>query len=827
MQRYDPATIEPKWQKIWAKTKLYEVSEDDSRRKVYATPMLPYPSGEGLHVGHVRNYSIADAVARYHRQQGKNVMSNMGWDSFGLPAENYAIKTGIPPWETIATNVKRFKTQLMRLGISYDWSREINTSDPDYYRWTQWIFLQLFKHDLAYQAENWQWWCPKCKTVLANEQVINGCCWRHEDTEVSKKLLKQWFFKITDYADELLDATDDLDWPEHIKTMQKNWIGRSDGAEIKFAIQPGKKTGAKKSVTVFTTRPDTLYGATFLVLAPEHPLVSKLTVESQKSKVERYVKQAQAKSDIERQETDRDKTGIDTGATAINPVSGEPVPVWIADYVLMGYGTGAIMAVPAHDERDYAFAQTYKLAVVPVIQPPTEADEECYSGEGQLINSDKYNGLDSAQVREDIVANLAQQKLAAVKTNYKIRDWLISRQRYWGAPIPIIHCDKCGAVPVPEADLPVELPKVENFAPTGATTSVLAGVEDWVNVACPACEGPAKRETDTMDGYACSSWYMLRYTDPHNNKQAWDPAKANYWLPVDYYFGGDHAVSHLLYFRFWQRFFARQGWVDEPEPVKRLVFNGYIYAADGTKMSKSKGNVVDPLEVVDSGYGADALRLFELFAAPYDQDVAWNPRGVPGTHRFLQRVWTLVNGFVEAAEADEIATVDNQAEHETRLLQAIHRTTKKVTDDMERLSFNTAIAAMMEFTNTANQIAKDLPFGADSDSWRTSLEMLLSLLAPFAPHISEELWSMLGHDQSIHIDSWPAWDEDYIKAEMLSIVVQVDGRLRANIEVPVDTPMAEQVKIAKLETNVANHLKGKTVSRTVEVPGRLINFVTK
>lgn len=820
MNKYDPATIELKWQKVWEETGLYEVTEDPERPKIYATPMLPYPSGAGLHVGHVRNYSIADTVARYHRQQGKNVMSNIGWDSFGLPAENYAIKTGTPPWESTKTNIKRFKKQLKRLGISYDWSREIDTSDPEYYRWTQWIFLQLYKHNLAYQAESLQWWCPECKTVLANEQVVNGRCWRHEDTDVIKKQLKQWFFKITDYADELLDATDDLNWPEHIKTMQKNWIGRSQGAEVDFISEAGK-------ISVFTTRPDTLFGATFLVLAPEHPLVDKITDKAELKKVKSYVESAVKKSDIERMDEDREKTGVFTGGYAKHPLIGDDIPVWVADYVLPSYGTGAIMAVPAHDERDWQFAKKFKLPIKAVFTQKQGDEKSWYSGEGIMKNSDSYDGLDTAQARDQIVKDLNKKKLARNQTNYKIRDWLISRQRYWGAPIPMIHCAKCGVVPVPEEELPVILPKVEKFAPTGGATSVLATVDEWVNVSCPSCLSPAKRETDTMDGYACSSWYMLRYTDPHNQQQAWDSEKANYWFPVDYYFGGDHAVSHLLYFRFWHRFFADQGLVEVKEPVKRLVFNGYINAADGSKMSKSKGNVVDPLEVIDSGYGADALRLFELFVGPYDQDVDWNPGGVPGTYRFLNRVWILVQSFIEAADENETVTVDNQSEHETRLLQASHKTIKKVTEDIERFSFNTAVAAMMEFVNTANKIAEDLPFGANSNSWRESLEKLVTLLAPFAPHLSEELWHELGHERSVHLDNWPAWDEKYIQAATKTIVVQIDGKVRANLLLPAEASMKEAIKTAKQEENVARHLGDKTIVRTIEVPDRLINFVTK
>jgi len=816
MQRYDPATIEPKWQKIWADSRLYEVGEDSQRTKIYATPMLPYPSGSGLHVGHVRNYSIADTVARYHRQLGSNVMSNIGWDSFGLPAENYAIKTGTPPWETTEQNIRQFKKQLKRLGISYDWSREINTSDPAYYKWTQWIFTKLFEAGLAYQAESWQWWCPECKTVLANEQVVGGCCWRHEDTAVIKKRTKQWFFKITNYAEVLLDEIDNLAWPQSIKAMQRNWIGKSTGAELVFKVD-----GHDLIIPVFTTRPDTVFGATFLVLAPEHEAVVQLTAPEQKTEVEAYVAEAMRHSDVERQDEARPKSGVFTGSYALNPANHAKVPIWVADYVLMGYGTGAIMAVPGHDKRDFAFAQQFELPVQFVVEAETK--EQIYEGEGKLKNSGQYDGLDTPAAREAIVADLSQADLAAEKVNYKIRDWLISRQRYWGAPIPIIHCAECGAVAVPEADLPVELPQIKNFAPTGKGTSVLADQADWVKVKCPKCGGDARRETDTMDGYACSSWYMLRYTDPHNSAAAWDPQKANYWLPVDYYFGGDHAVSHLLYFRFWNHFFADQGWIDQDkaEPVKRLVYNGYINAADGSKMSKSKGNVVDPLEVIDSGYGADALRLFELFIGPYDQDVSWNPSGVPGTYRFLQRVWKLVDAFLGSAD-EEPKEVDNQAELATRLLSATHKAIKKVTEDLQRFSFNTAIAAQMELVNTMNALKKELPM--NNPAWRQALELELILLAPFAPHISEELWQAMGKDGSIHVDTWPQWDAQLVKEELLTIVVQVNGRVRANLSVAAGTDMDHVIKQAMAEPNVKKHLTAQP-SKTVTVPDKLINFV--
>lgn len=816
MNRYDPKVIEPKWQRVWEETRLYEVTEDHAKQKIYATPMLPYPSGAGLHIGHVRNYSIADTLARFYRQRGYNVMSNIGWDSFGLPAENYAIKTGTPPWETTQTNIKNFKKQLQRLGMSYAWEREIDTSDPSYYRWTQWIFIQLFNAGLAYQAESLQWWCPDCKTVLANEQVVGGCCWRHEDVQVIKKRLMQWFFKITDYADTLLKAIDDLDWPQHIKTMQRNWIGRSEGAEIDFAV-----VNSPNKITVFTTRPDTLFGATFLVVAPEHELLETVT----ESEVLEYIRQSVKKSDIDRMDQDREKTGVFSGLYAINPLTKQQIPIWVADYVLAGYGTGAIMAVPAHDERDWAFAKKYDLTITFVFDQDGMDGTGCYAGEGIMKNSGEYDGMTTAEARDKIVADLAKSKQARATTTYKLRDWLISRQRYWGAPIPIIHCPSCNQVAVPEQDLPVMLPKVHDFTPTGTSLSVLAAEDEWVQVQCPKCGGKARRETDTMDGYACSSWYMYRYADPKNQNSAFSLEKVNYWFPVDFYFGGDHAVSHLLYFRFWHRFFVDRQLISQniTEPVKRLVYNGYINAEDGRKMSKSLGNVVDPLDIINSGYGADALRMFELFIGPYDQDVIWNSKGVPGTYRFLQRVWKLYHNYLAAAELGTAASIDNQAELETRAESILHKTIKKVTTDLERLSFNTAIASLMECMNHLTKISDDLPL--NSVIWRSILERLLQLLAPFAPHISEELWFALGHDASIHISGWPSWDDNLLRDELKTIVVQINGKMRSSITIQADTSMDEAIEVAMLEPTVSKYLNGKKINNTIKVDGKLINFV--
>ncbi|HWZ65253.1 MAG TPA: class I tRNA ligase family protein [Patescibacteria group bacterium] len=982
MQRYNPKDIETKWQKNWQTDSTYSVDlKDTTKPKFYGFAMLPYPSGTGLHTGHVRTYTLADVTVRAKRQQGFNAYNPIGWDAFGLPAENYAIKTGISPKETIAKATDRFREQLSRIGMSHDWDKEINTSNPEYYRWTQWVFTKLFEHGLAYQKESSQWWCSLDKTVLANEQVINGKCWRHDgpnDPLVTKKSLKQWFFKITDYADELLEATDDLDWPNSIKTMQKNWIGRSKGAEVAFTLADNTS-----KITVFTTRPDTIFGATFLVLAPEHPLVQKLTKNEQSKEVKKYVVEAEAKSDIDRMDTGREKTGVFTGSYAINPANDQKIPIWIADYVLMGYGTGAIMAVPAHDERDHDFAKKFELGIVPVVTPiffwdeidnysnaidrPTAnaigydpktkkycvldwyesfrkdigydwpgggmskdetveqaavrefAEETGYAdvsvekvltpvlsayymneagavkravksivilhvnsmtqnseigsddyeknsykvrwltqeeiianqnspinraisefafnktihvGEGSLINSGSYNGLDSSEAREKIVADLAKKGVAQEKVNYKIHDWLISRQRYWGAPIPIIHCAKDGAVAVPESELPVILPEVKSYQPTGEGTSVLADVKEWVNTTCPKCGGPAKRETDTMDGYACSSWYFMRYLDPHNDKQAWDPAIIKNWMPIDFYNGADHAVSHLLYARFWMRFFYKLGLVGTPEPVKRLVYNAYILATDGTKMSKSKGNVVDPLEVIDSGYGADALRVYEMFIAPYDMEAPWNTQGVPGCYRFLRRFWDLAQAHIEATGSPIVAGDDGKAvgtsqealepATENAILQVTHKTIKKVTSDIENVKFNTAIAAMMEMVNDLYKFKTATMSGK---AWRTSLESLAQLLAPFAPHMCEELWHQLGHKDSVHKDHWPTWDDKFLAEKTAKIVVQINGKLRATLELPSDSSQ-DAVQAAAFEhERIQELMADQKPKRIVYVPGRLLNIV--
>ncbi len=950
MKRYNPSDIEPKWQATWDEQKVNEVTIDDTRQKLYVAGMFPYPSGAGIHTGHAFSYSIVDAIARFHRQHGLNVLNPMGWDTFGLPGENYAIKTGTSPAVATATNIANIRKQFKRMGISIDWSREINTSDPEYYRWTQWIFTKLFERGLAYQKESLQWWCPVDKTVLANEQVEAGRCWRCGSI-VEKKSMKQWFFKITDYAEALLEEIDDLNWPQKIKTAQANWIGKSEGAEIEFKLE-----GTDETITVFSTRPDTLFGATFLVLAPEHPLVQSLVTAEFADFVATYVKSAIKKSDIERMNESREKTGVFTGSYAMNPATGAPVPIWIADYVLAGYGTGAVMGVPAHDERDFAFAEAFKLPIINVIEPETgtpqqdpearqsivaivrnprtntylsinwgqqggnlfvgggrendeavvatalreiaeetgyknvslvsqtgpmhhnyfahsknvarrieahallfdlideertetalEADEQgkftvewlseadvqakvqdelhatsydllvnhsIYHGEGVLTNSGAFDGMSTSQAREEIVAWLEQEKTGRTKTTYKMRDWLISRQRYWGAPIPIIHCEIHGAVAVPEDQLPVMLPEIADYAPKGDGLSALARATDWVNTTCPTCGGPAKRETDTMDGFACSSWYLLRYADPHNTEQAWDPAVVNYWNPVDYYIGGDHAVAHLLYVRFWTHVFKDMGLVNFKEPIQKLVYHGYINAEDGTKMSKSKGNVVDPLEVIEQGYGADALRTYVLFMGPIDLDAAWSSKGIAGVYRFLNRVWVLAQQYQESDKTF--------VGHDEALRRLQHKVIRKVTDDFHRLSFNTAISALMEYTNELYKLKVD---GFSDEAWAEALGSLMQLIAPFAPHIAEEIWQQLGHTSLIQENPWPVWDDALIVDEAITIIVQVNGKLRAKLSVSPDTNEDAIKTLALEDEHVMSFVGDKKPAKVIYVPGRLVNIV--
>lgn len=813
MKRYNPSEIEPKWQQKWDESKLYQVEVDPNRQKMYISGMFPYPSGAGLHTGHARSYTLVDSIARFYRQNGKNVLNPIGWDTFGLPAENYAIKTGISPQQATRENIDNFKRQFKRLGISIDWSREINTSDPEYYRWTQWIFREMYKKGLAYRKNSYQWWCDNDKTVLANEQVEGGKCWRCGE-EVSKKEMTQWFFKITEYADELLADIDSLDWPEKIKAMQRNWIGKSEGAEVEFEIADGASKGEK--IKVFTTRPDTIFGATFLILAPEHALLEKLTASNVVEEVSKYKKSSLKKSEIERQ-GNKEKTGIFTGVHAINPATGKKMPIWVADYVLGSYGEGAVMAVPAHDERDFEFAKKFDLDIVKVIEKPEGAndDDACYHGEGELVNSGEFNGQNSADVREQIVAWLEQTGVGKAKTAYKMRDWLISRQRYWGCPIPIAYDEDGNEYLIPEEDLPVMLPTLSDFKPDDSGKSALAKSEEFMNVEINGKK--LRRETDTMDGYACSSWYLLRYADPQNFKKAWDSEKVNYWAPVDYYVGGDHAVAHLLYVRFWTHVFRDLGLINFAEPVKKLLYHGYINAEDGSKMSKSKGNTVDPLEVIDQGYGADALRTYEMFIAPYELDASWDPRGIAGVYRFLNRVWVLTQEFLESEKSSK--NLPNFAEVE----KTRHKFIKKITEDFYRESLNTAVAALMEFTNDLYKFKLE----GFSNDWRGVIEDLLKMLAPFAPHLASELWRQLGNDDFIEKAGWPKWNAEFLKEDKITMIVQVNGKLRGKIEVAVDAEKEQILEFARNEENVAKHLEGKEIVKEIFVPKKLVNFVVK
>ena len=752
MERYEPLKIEQKWQKIWEETAAFKATEKPGTPKMFLAEMFPYPSGAGLHVGHVRNFTIVDVLTRFYRQQQVNVMRPFGYDTFGLPAENYAIKTGTAPQDVTKTNINNFRKQAKRLGYAIDWSREINTSSPEYYKWTQWCFLQLYKKGLAYQKESYQWWCPVDQTVLANEQVENGKCWRCGH-EVEKKKMKQWFFKITAYADELLDEIDNLEWPDKIKTMQKNWIGRSVGAEIDFEV-----IGGAPKITVFTTRPDTIKGATFMVVAPEYPGLNALVTDDTREAVLAYKATALKKSEIERQEN-KEKTGVFTGSYAINPATKEKIPIWVADYVLAGYGTGAIMAVPAMDERDHEFAEKFDLPITKT----------------ELVDRDLYG---------------------TPKVTYKMRDWLISRQRYWGCPIPIAYDKDGNPHPIPEDQLPVLIPEVKDYKPDNSGRSALAKAKDWLKVEIDGEE--MTRETDTLDGYACSSWYLWRYASPHDNKAAWDPEAINYWEPIDYYCGGDHAVAHLLYIRFWCKFFADEGYLPFREPIKRLLYNGYINAPDGKKMSKSKGNVIDPLDVINDGYGADTLRTYEMFIGPYDQDAAWDPRSVGGVYRFLNRCWSLCfNGEFGKTSSEGHPQLLRGRSDEPRedgreerpeedgfanSLATRHKTIKKVTEDIYRYNFNTAVAALMEYVN---ELYKN---GAEEED----LIVLAKLLKPFAPHLASEMLEKLNSD-----DEWPKWDEKYLVTDTVELIVQINGKLRAKLTVNVED-LENETKIKDL-----------------------------
>jgi leucyl-tRNA synthetase len=819
VKRFNPKDIESKWQKIWDETGTYTANLHSNKPKYIAMSMFNYPSGN-LHIGHAMNYTISDVKARFKRQQGFESYHPVGWDSFGLPAENRAIKESMSPQESMAQLIPGYRHAYKAMGWSNDWEKEIATHLPEYYKWTQWIFAQMFKHGLAYQDSRMQWWCEKDATVLANEQVIDGKCWRHDgpdDPLVEKKEIKQWFFKITEYADELLEATDALDWTESVKLAQKNWIGRSSGAEVTYRVK-----GADDSITVFTVAHDTMYGTTFIVLAPEHELVQKITTDAQKTDVEAYVQAAQMKSEVERQ-AEKTKTGVFTGAYAINPLSKKEIPIWIADYVLAGYGTGAVMGVPGEDGRDYEFAQKFGLDIIYTTEDQSfvEYHETIKKNPAgyKLANSEEFNGLDFKVGRQKILEKLESLSVGSEKVNYKMRDWSVSRQRYWGAPIPIIDCPKCGNVLVPDDQLPVILPELDDFQPSGDGRSALARATDWLHVDCPQCGGPAERETDTLDTYICSSWYMLRYMDPHNQEVIFDSAVVNKWAPIDFYNGGDHATAHLLYARFVARFFTKIGILDNPEPFKQMLFNGKVTASDGTMFSKSKGNGVDPLEIINSGYGADALRTYLMFAAPLELWARWDAQGVPATHRFLSRLWNLVQEYLEAPEGK------TSPKQQKELLRITHQTIKKMTHDIENSAYNTAIAAGMTMVNDLyKQKAEAL---AKTDAWKQALEAIVACVGPFAPHTAEELWHELGHSATVHKDTWPDFDEKYLVQDTMTIAVQINGKLRAEIEVATDATEAAVTAAVYANEKVQTNIAGKEVIKTIYVPGKIVNLVVK
>lgn len=814
-EKYDPVGIEKKWQQKWEADGIYKVHDDDPRLKYYALTMFPYTSGD-LHIGHWYNNVPSDVHARYRRMTGYNVLHPMGFDAFGLPAENAAIRHGIHPFTWTMDNIDKMRRQLKSTGAIYDWDREIITCLPKYYKWTQWFFLKLYEAGLAYRAKAPVNWCPNCQTVLANEQVVGeGVCERC-DTPVIHRDLEQWFFRITRYADELLEF-DGIDWPEPIKIMQHNWIGKSYGTEISFGLEhPGVD---EKEIRVFTTRPDTTFGVTFMVLAPEHPLVEKLTLPEKKAEVEAYVERSKRQSEIERLSTEKEKDGVFTGAYCINRLNGEKVPIWIADYVLLSYGTGAVMAVPAHDERDFAFARKYNLPIPVVISPPDwegQELEEAYTEPGTMVNSDQFDGLPSQEGIIKVSEYLEKKGWGKRTVSYRLRDWLISRQRYWGAPIPVVYCDKCGEVPLREEDLPVLLPEDAEFRPTGE--SPLKYNEAFVNTVCPRCAGPATRETDTMDSFVCSSWYFLRYTSPDYDKAAFDPGREKLWMPVNFYTGGaEHAVMHLLYVRFFTKAIRDMGLIDFGEPFLQLFNQGTI-TKDHMKMSKSRGNVINPDEYI-ADLGADVFRVYLMFIGPWEQGGEWDDSGISGIIRWLKRIWNLVieDYSQTGSTPDQVA--------ETGLIRFTHQTIKKVTRDIERLRFNIMVAALME---SSNYLARVKEAGTVSlELWQDSIRTLILLLAPSTPHLAEELWRKTGREYSIHNQDWPAWDEELAREEEITLVVQVNGKIRDRVQAPASISEDEAKELAAEQPKTMTYLEGKEVVKVVYVPGKLVNFVVR
>ena len=838
MAKYPFETIEPKWQNYWEKNKTFKVTEDtkfEPEKRVYVLDMFPYPSAQGLHVGHPEGYTATDIYCRYLRMNGYNVLHPMGYDAFGLPAENYAIKTGTHPATTTKANIEHFTQQIKSFGFSYDWDRCISTCTPDYYRWTQWIFLQLYKKGLAYEAETPINWCPSCMTGLANEEVKEGRCDRCGST-VTRKTIRQWILKITAYADRLLEDLEELDWPESVKLMQRNWIGRSEGAAVFFDLE-----NMDEKLEVYTTRCDTLFGATYMVIAPEHPLVSKLTTAEQKDAVEAYIKEAARKSDLDRTDLAKEKTGVFSGSYAINPVNGKKIPIWIADYVLISYGTGAIMAVPAHDTRDWEFAKKFNLPIIEVLKSEVDVQEQAWTEDGIHVNSGFLDGLNKADAIAKMLEFLEEKKCGHKAVNYKLRDWVFSRQRYWGEPIPLIHCDHCGIVPVPEDQLPLTLPEVSKYEPSGTGESPLVNIDSWVNTTCPVCGRPAKRETNTMPQWAGSCWYYLRYIDPRNEKAFVDPEKEKYWMPVDLYIGGaEHAVLHLLYARFWHHVLYDLGLVSTKEPFQKLVNqgmitsfaykkkNGIIIATDKvsekspgvfvetetdepveqivTKMSKSLKNVINPDNVIRD-YGADTMRVYEMFMGPLTMSKPWSTQGTIGVYRFLDRIWRIAT----EKKIEDIAVPEE-------LNKTLHKTIKKVTNDTATLNFNTAISQMMVLVNEMNRLDV-IP--------KTVLETLALLLSPYTPHLAEELWEMLGHKPSIANETWPSYDEALCSEDTIEMVVQVNGKLRARIPMLKSASKEEMLDTAKKNEKIIPYLDGKTLVKEIVVPGKLVNLVVK
>lgn len=833
---YDFRSIEKKWQKYWDEHKTFKVTEDPSfppEKRRYVLDMFPYPSGAGLHVGHPEGYTATDIYSRYMRMNGYNVLHPMGFDSFGLPAENYAIKTGTHPKVTTEKNIKIFRDQIKSLGFSYDWDREVSTCDTEYYKWTQWFFLQMFKRGLAYEAQIPINWCPSCKTGLANEEVKEGHCERC-GAQVHRRNLRQWVLKITDYAERLLADVDKLDWPEAVKIMQRNWIGKSVGADVTFEIE-----GGYGDLTVYTTRPDTLFGVTYMVLSPEHPLVEKITTPEQRDAVHKYVEEASLKSDLERTELNKEKTGVFTGAYAISPLNGARVPIWISDYVLISYGTGAIMAVPAHDSRDWEFAKKFNLPIVEVLKGNVDVQEQVYEGDGPHVNSEFLNGMGTEEAIDTVIKWLEARGKGHKAINYKLRDWIFSRQRYWGEPIPLVHCPHCGTVPVPEEELPLVLPQVQKYEPTGTGESPLGHVDDWVNCKCPKCGGPAKRETNTMPQWAGSCWYFLRYLDPHNDKVFAARDKVDYWMPVDLYVGGaEHAVLHLLYARFWHKVLYDIGVVNTDEPFTKLVNQGMItsfayqrhdkslvaidnvYERDGAfyekgtderlerviaKMSKSLKNVINPDEVVKT-YGADSLRLYEMFMGPLQMAKPWSTQGLQGVHRFLLKVWRVCTKPI----SDE--------EMPTEFKKLLHKTIKKVSKDTETLNFNTAISQMMILINEA---------GKYKVCYREMMDPFVRMLSAYAPHMAEELWGLLGHEPSVALAKWPKYDEKLATDETVVIPVQFCGKVREKVELPAGLDKDALLAAVLASEGVKKRLEGKKIVKTIVVPGKLVNFVVK